>query len=68
MLEGGLSVSLRLGHPNLPQARLAFGCWLFGSLASTFAVLCTQAAARALPADFVGSFSAPSAIASSGAH
>ncbi len=24
------------------NARLAFGCWLFGSLASTFAVLCTQ--------------------------
>src|SRR6267378_289644 len=24
------------------NARLAFGCWLFGSLASTLAVLCTQ--------------------------
>src|SRR5262252_8165508 len=24
------------------RARLAFGCWLFGSLASTLAVLCTQ--------------------------
>ena len=24
------------------KARLAFGCWLFGNLASTFAVLCTQ--------------------------
>ena len=24
------------------SARLAFGCWLFGNLASTFAVLCTQ--------------------------
>src|ERR1700739_3018024 len=24
------------------NARLAFGCWLFGNLASTFAVLCTQ--------------------------
>src|SRR3981189_1845103 len=24
------------------SARLAFGCWLFGSLASTLAVLCTQ--------------------------
>jgi hypothetical protein len=24
------------------KARLAFGCFLFGSLASTFAVLCTQ--------------------------
>src|SRR5512139_1006970 len=24
------------------KARLAFACWLFGSLFSTFAVLCTQ--------------------------
>src|SRR2546421_12196076 len=24
------------------NARLAFGCWLFGSLASTLALLCTQ--------------------------
>src|SRR5215472_638366 len=24
------------------SARLAFGCWLFGNLASTFAILCTQ--------------------------
>src|SRR5215510_4840092 len=24
------------------KSRLAFGCWLIGSLASTFAVLCTQ--------------------------
>src|SRR5437879_10049019 len=24
------------------NARLAFGCWLFGNLASTLAVLCTQ--------------------------
>src|SRR2546423_10310975 len=24
------------------NARLAFGCWLFGNLAITFAVLCTQ--------------------------
>src|SRR5262249_19760685 len=31
-------ILLGLGHP----ARLAFGCWLFGSLFSTLAVLCTQ--------------------------
>ena len=31
-------------HPDLLQARLAFGCSLLGSLFSTFAVLCTQQA------------------------
>jgi hypothetical protein len=29
-VERSLGVSLRLGHPNL-LARLAFGCWLFGT-------------------------------------
>src|SRR6476620_8087953 len=32
------------------NARLAFGCWLFGNLAITFAVLCTQHAAQTFSA------------------
>jgi hypothetical protein len=38
-IEGSLSVSLRIGHPNLLQGM--FG-WPFGTLASTFAFLCAQ--------------------------
>src|ERR1700682_2530882 len=52
------------------NARLAFGCWLFGNLASTFAVLCTQQrCSRVLgqtsPAAFQNP-SAPSAMTSRG--
>ncbi len=52
------------------NARLAFGCWLFGSLASTLAVLCTQqrcsrVVGQTSPAAFQKP-SAPSAIISSG--
>src|SRR5437588_7146494 len=53
------------------NARLAFGCWLFGSLASTFAVLCTQQRCsrvfgQASPAAFQNHPSAPSAMTSRG--
>jgi hypothetical protein len=41
-VENGVGVILRLGHPDVRRARLAFDCWLFGNLLSTFAVLCTQ--------------------------
>src|SRR6185503_13335272 len=52
------------------NARLAFGCWLFGNLASTFAVLCTQQRCSRVfgqtsPAAFQNP-SAPSAMASRG--
>src|SRR5215475_7167131 len=52
------------------SARLAFGCWLFGNLASTFAVLCTQQRCSRVfgqtsPAAFQNP-SAPSAMASRG--
>src|SRR5215468_10143688 len=52
------------------SARLALGCWLFGSLATTLAVLCTQqrcsrVVGQTSPAAFQKP-SAPSAIASSG--
>src|SRR5881409_1762856 len=52
------------------SARLAFGCWLFGNLASTFAVLCTQQRCSRVfgqtsPAAFQNP-SAPSAITSCG--
>src|SRR5947208_10929869 len=53
------------------KARLAFGCWLFGSLASTLAVLCTQQRCSRVfgqtsPAAFQNP-SAPSAMTSRGA-
>src|SRR6266704_372529 len=41
-IERCARILLGLGHPDLLQRRLAFGCWLFGSLFRTFAVLCTQ--------------------------
>src|ERR1700676_1922778 len=52
------------------NARLAFGCWLFGILASTFAVLCTQQRCSRVfgqtsPAAFQNP-SAPSAMTSRG--
>src|SRR5205807_8895008 len=52
------------------SARLAFGCWLFGNLASTFAVLCTQPRCSRVfgqtsPAAFQNP-SAPSAMVSRG--
>src|ERR1700738_3503896 len=52
------------------NARLAFGCWLFGNLASTFAVLCTQQRCSRVfgqtsPAAFQNP-SAPSAMTSRG--
>src|SRR5271168_3860495 len=52
------------------NARLAFGCWLFGNLAITFAVLCTQQRCSRVfgqtsPAAFQNP-SAPSAMASRG--
>src|ERR1700682_3035676 len=52
------------------SARLAFGCWLFGNLAITFAVLCTQQRCSRVfgqtsPAAFQNP-SAPSAMASRG--
>src|SRR6202165_2461306 len=52
------------------NARLAFGCWLFGNLASTFAVLCTQQRCSRVfgqtsPAAFQNP-SAPSAMMSRG--
>src|SRR4051812_16949257 len=52
------------------KARLAFGCWLFGSLASTLAVLCTQQRCSRVfgqtsPAAFQNP-SAPSAMTSRG--
>src|SRR5437868_5932832 len=52
------------------NARLAFGCWLFGNLAITFAVLCTQQRCsrvfcQASPAAFQNP-SAPSAMTSRG--
>src|ERR1700730_15828963 len=52
------------------NARLAFGCWLFGNLASTFAVLCTQQRCSRVfgqtsPAAFQNR-SAPSAMTSRG--
>src|ERR1700730_13784878 len=52
------------------SARLAFGCWLFGNLASTFAVLCTQQRCSRVfgqtsPAAFQNP-SAPSAMMSRG--
>ena len=51
--------------------RLAFGCWLFGSLLRTFAVLCTQQrCSRVVGHNSPSAFqkpSAPSATASSGA-
>src|SRR3954466_8291306 len=51
--------------------RLAFGCWLFGSLLRTLAVLCTQqrcsrVVGHSSPSAFQNP-SAPSATASSGA-
>src|SRR4051795_11780506 len=51
--------------------RLAFGCWLFGSLLRTLAVLCTQqrcsrVVGHSSPSAFQNP-SAPSAVASSGA-
>src|ERR1700694_171415 len=53
------------------KARLAFACWLFGSLFSTFAVLCTQQrCSRVLGHTSPSAFQnprAPSAAASSGA-
>ena len=54
------------------KARLAFGCWLFGSLSSTFAVLCTQQRCSRVfgqtsPAAFQKP-SAPSAMASLGGN
>ena len=53
------------------EARLALGCWLFGSLFSTFAVLCTQQrCSRVVGHTSPSAFqkpSAPSATASSGA-
>ena len=53
------------------RARLAFVCWLFGSLFKTFAVLCTQQrCSRVLGHTSPSAFqkpSAPSATASSGA-
>src|SRR5437763_974854 len=52
------------------NARFAFGCWLFGNLASTFAVLCTQQRCSRVfgqtsPAAFQNP-SAPSAMTSRG--
>src|ERR1700680_4613782 len=52
------------------NARLAFGCWLFGNLAITFAVLCTQQRCSRVfgqtsPAAFQNP-SAPSAMTSRG--
>src|SRR2546423_9493607 len=52
------------------SARLAFDCWLFGSLASTFAVLwtqqrCSRVLGQTSPAAFQKP-SAPSAMTSSG--
>src|ERR1022692_719945 len=52
------------------NARLALGCWLFGNLASTFAVLCTQQRCSRVfgqtsPAAFQNP-SAPSAMTSRG--
>src|SRR5437764_3571374 len=51
--------------------RLAFGCWLFGSLLRTLAVLCTQQrCSRVVGHSSPSAFqkpSAPSATASSGA-
>src|SRR5436309_11426655 len=52
------------------KARLAFGCWLFGNLASTLAVLCTQQRCSRVfgqisPAAFQNP-SAPSAMVSCG--
>src|ERR1700732_4833450 len=52
------------------NARLGFGCWLFGNLASTFAVLCTQQRCSRVfgqtsPAAFQNP-SAPSAMTSRG--
>src|SRR6516225_5492514 len=51
--------------------RLAFGCWLFGSLLRTLAVLCTQQRCSHVvghsSASAVQKPSAPSAAASSGA-
>src|SRR3954452_176680 len=52
------------------NARLAFGCWLFGNLASTLAVLCTQQRCSRVfgqtsPAAFQNP-SAPSAMVSCG--
>src|SRR6266478_124120 len=53
------------------NARLAFGCWLFGSLLRTLAVLCTQQrCSRVVGHSSPSAFqkpSAPSATASSGA-
>src|SRR5437764_4625988 len=45
------------------SARLAFGCWLFGNLASTFAVLCTQQrCSRVFGQTSPAAFQNPSAI------
>src|SRR6516162_3500275 len=41
-VEGGKRIRLGLGHPDFLQCPLGFGCWLFGSLLRTLAVLCTQ--------------------------
>src|SRR3981081_3347719 len=41
-VERQLGGDLRFGHPYLLQRAFGFGCWLFGNLASTFAVLCTR--------------------------
>src|ERR1700694_622430 len=53
------------------NARLAFGCWLFGSLLRTLAVLCTQQRCSRVVGHISPSAfqkpSAPSATASSGA-
>jgi hypothetical protein len=38
-VEGRERIFLGLGHPDVLQRRLAFDCWLFGSLLRTLAVL-----------------------------
>src|SRR3954471_22085350 len=66
------SASLRVSAIQIScNDRLAFGCWLFGSLLRTLAVLCTQQrCSRVLGHSSPSAFqkpSAPSAAASSGA-
>ncbi len=68
-VERGLGVLL-VSASRSPVSRLALGCWLFGSLLRTLAVLCTQqrcsrVAGHSSPSAFQKP-SAPSATASSG--
>jgi hypothetical protein len=48
MLDAGASASFLVSAIQIScSARLAFGCWLFGSLLKALAVLCTQQALAA---------------------